>query len=71
MAMSSELHPITEIGYDEPHTKLSIRFENGEELIFVGVPAAVHRAFCESPSLVEYFGERIADCYPYNIVGAL
>ncbi len=64
-------HPITEIGYDEPHTKLSIRFENGDEYVFVGVPAAVHRAFHEAPSLTDYFGERIMDSYPYNILTAL
>ena len=63
-------HPITEIGYDEPHTKLSIRFGNGEEYVFVGVPAAVHQAFCDSADLVDYFGERIMDSYPYNIVAA-
>ncbi|MEI7931465.1 MAG: KTSC domain-containing protein [Alphaproteobacteria bacterium] len=68
--MASE-HPITEIGYDEPHTKLMIRFESGEEYVFVGVPAAVHRALREAPSLAEYVGERIMDSYPYNILSAL
>jgi hypothetical protein len=63
-------NPITAIGYDEPHAKLSIRFENGEEYVFVGVPAAVHRAFCDAPDLAGYFGERIMDSYPYNLVGA-
>ncbi len=61
---------ICEIGYDEAHTKLLVTFENGEEFLFVGVPPAVHRALREAPSLVQYFGERIMDRYPYNVLGA-
>lgn len=63
--------PITGIDYDDAHTKLMVRFENGEEYVFVGVPAAVHLALCEAPSLAEYVGERIMDRYPYNILGQL
>ncbi len=61
---------ITRITYDDAHTKLMISFETGEEFIFVGVPAAVHEALKTSPSLVDYFGERIMDRYPYNILPA-
>ncbi len=61
---------IREIGYDAPNTKLLVKFESGEEFLFVGVPPAVHRALQDAPSLAQYFGERIMDSYPYNILGA-
>ena len=66
--MTVETAPIREIHYDERHTKLSVCFETGEQYVFVGVPAAVHRALTESPDLVAYLGERILERYPYNIL---
>ena len=66
--MSSVESLIASIDYDEGRAKLWIRFENGEEFIFVGVPASVHCALCEAPSLGQYVGERIMNTYPYNVI---
>lgn len=66
--MTVETAPIREIRYDERQTRLSIFFETGEEYIFVGVPASVHRALTESKDLAAYLGERILERYPYNIL---
>lgn len=64
--MQIESAAITEITYDERHEKLFVSFEDGEQLMYVGVPPTVHRSFAEADSKGRFFHQEIRDCYPYN-----
>lgn len=64
--MHVESTAISDIGYDVRHGKLSVRFNDGDTYVYVGVPDAVHQAFVEAPSKGRYFSEAIRDQYPFN-----
>ena len=57
---------ICEISYDEPHRKLFVRFSDGDEYLYVGVPPPVHRAFVKASAKGAVFSRRIRDQDPYN-----
>ena len=57
---------IRDIDYDEPRSKLFVRFTSGAEYVYVGVPSPVHRAFADAPSKGGFFAHQIRDCYPFN-----
>ncbi|MCE3288312.1 MAG: hypothetical protein K0R83_324 [Caulobacter sp.] len=57
---------IERIRYKENHGKLFVRFRNGGEYVYVGVPGEVHRSFVEAPSKGRFFQAEIRDRYPYN-----
>jgi hypothetical protein len=65
-SMQVESTAISDINYDEDREKLFVRFNSGEEYVYVGVPVEVCRAFAEAPSKGGFFGEEIRDRYPYN-----
>lgn len=64
--MHVESTAISDINYDEPHHKLFVRFADGDEYLYVGVPPLVHRAFLRSASKGAFFSREIRDRYPYN-----
>lgn len=57
---------IRRIRYDEGARKLYVRFVDGGEYLYVGVPPHVHQAFREADSKGRYFTRSIRDRYPYN-----
>jgi hypothetical protein len=57
---------IDRIRYKADHGKLFVRFKNGGEYVYVGVPGEVHRSFIEAESRGGYFLSEIRDRYPYN-----
>jgi lysyl-tRNA synthetase class 2 len=54
------------IRYDEARQRLVVRFVDGDEYAYVGVPGEVHRSFVDSDSKRRFFVAEIRDRYPYN-----
>jgi hypothetical protein len=57
---------IRRIRYDEAAQKLYVRFVDGDEYLYVGVPPQVCQAFRDADSKGRYFARAIRDRYPYN-----
>jgi hypothetical protein len=57
---------IRRIRYDAQAGKLFVRFTDGDEYLYVGVPPEVHRAFTGARSKGRFFAQAIRDRYPYN-----
>jgi hypothetical protein len=57
---------IAEIDYSPEHGKLFVTFRDGDEYVYVGVPARVSDAFVRSTSKGRFFQRVIRDRYPYN-----
>jgi hypothetical protein len=57
---------IRRIRYDRQRGKLYVRFIDGDEYLYVGVPEEVHRSFVEAPSKGGFFAHQIRGRYPYN-----
>jgi hypothetical protein len=64
--MHVESSAIRDIGYDDRHGKLLVRFSDGDLYVYVGVPGEVHRSFVEAESKGRYFSEAIRNRYPFN-----
>ncbi len=54
------------IRYEEGRQRLVVRFTDGGEYAFVGVPGEVHRSFVDAPAKGRFFSERIRGQFPYN-----
>jgi lysyl-tRNA synthetase class 2 len=54
------------IRYDPERQRLVVRFEDGGEYAFVGVPGEVHRSFADAQSKGHFFAAEISGRYPYN-----
>jgi hypothetical protein len=59
---------ITEIDYRPEHGKLFVRFHDGDEYVYVGVPEQVSLALARSAAKGRFFQRIIRDRYPYNRV---
>jgi lysyl-tRNA synthetase class 2 len=57
---------IRAIRYDEDRRRLVVRFIDGDEYAYVGVPGEVHRSFAEAESKGRFFSEEIRGKYPFN-----
>ena len=57
---------IRAIRYDEERQRLLVRFVDGDEYAYVGVPGDVHRSFARALSKGRFFAEMIRDRFPYN-----
>jgi len=57
------------IHYDAGRKRLVVRFIDGGEYAYVGVPGEVHRSFVDAPSKGSFFAHEIRDRYPYNRLG--
>ena len=57
---------IRAIRYDAERQRLVVRFNDGDEYAFVGVPGEAHRAFVEADSKDRFFAEEVRGRYPYN-----
>ena len=57
---------ISDIRYDQDRAKLFVRFIDGDEYVYVGVPGEVHRSFVDADSKGRFFAYEIRDRYPYN-----
>lgn len=57
---------IADIDYRPEHGKLFVRFQDGDEYVYVGVPERVSVAFVSSPLKGRFFQRVIRDRYPYN-----
>ncbi|HWT52257.1 MAG TPA: KTSC domain-containing protein [Caulobacter sp.] len=66
--MHVESTAIREIDYSPEHGKLFVRFSDGDEYVYVGVPERVSKAFFRAPSKGRFFQRMIRDRYPYNRV---
>ncbi len=64
--MDVESAAIKEIDYDAERAKLLVRFQSGEQYVYVGVPGEVHRSFVTAESKGRFFQAEIRDHYPYN-----
>jgi len=64
MRVSAEV--IAQIDYQPEHGKLFVRFHDGGEYVYVGVPERVSRAFARSALKGRFFQRIIRDRYPYN-----
>lgn len=64
--MHVESEAISEIDYDEERAKLFVRFIDGDQYVYVGVPGEVHRSFVDAESKGRFFAKEIRDHYPYN-----
>lgn len=64
--MPFESAAISTIRYDEGRAKLFVRFQDGDEYVYVGVPGEVHRSFVDADSKGRFFAYEIRDQYPYN-----
>jgi lysyl-tRNA synthetase class 2 len=54
------------IHYDAERQRLVVRFTDGDEYAYVGVPGEVHRSFAEAESKGRFFAVEIRGRYPYN-----
>jgi lysyl-tRNA synthetase class 2 len=54
------------IRYDPERRRLVVRFTDGDEYAYVGVPGEVHRSFAHADSKGRFFAREIRDRYPYN-----
>jgi lysyl-tRNA synthetase class 2 len=61
-----ETTAIRAIRYDAERRRLVVRFIDGDEYAFVGVPGEVHRSFADAPSKGGFFAAEIRGRYPYN-----
>jgi len=61
--------PIQGIHYDAERRRLVVRFIDGDEYAYVGVPGEVHRSFVEADSKGRFFAYEIRGRYPYNKLG--
>lgn len=68
--MQVESAAISGIRYDEGRAKLFVRFNDGDEYVYVGVPGDVHRSFVDADSKGQFFAYEIRDQYPYNKIEA-
>jgi lysyl-tRNA synthetase class 2 len=57
---------IRAIRYDESRQRLLVRFIDGDEYAYVGVPGEVHRSFADAESKGRFFAEQVRGKYPYN-----
>ena len=57
---------IRAIRYDEERQRLLVRFIDGDEYAYVGVPGEVHRSFVDADSKGHFFAAEISGRYPYN-----
>jgi KTSC domain len=57
---------IRAIRYDEERQRLLVRFTDGDEYAYVGVPGEVHRSFVNADSKGRFFAEAIRGRFPYN-----
>jgi hypothetical protein len=57
---------IRAIRYDEQRQRLLVRFIDGDEYAYVGVPGEVHRSFVDAESKGRFFSEEIRGRYPFN-----
>jgi KTSC domain-containing protein len=57
---------IRAIRYDAERQRLVVRFIDGDEYAFVGVPGEVHRSFADAESKGRFFAEEVRGHYPYN-----
>lgn len=64
--MPEQSTAIDRIRYVETHGKLFVKFRDGGEYVYVGVPGEVHRSFVVAPSRGRFFHDEIRDRYPYN-----
>ena len=64
--MQVESAAISAIRYDQDRAKLFVRFHDGDEYVYVGVPGEVHRGFIDADSKGRFFAHEIRDQYPYN-----
>ena len=54
------------IHYDPDRQRLVVRFIDGDEYAYVGVPGEVHRSFVDAESKGRFFVAEISGRYPYN-----
>jgi len=59
---------IHDIRYEEERHKLFVRFDDGEEYVYVGVTGEAHRSFVRSKSREQHFANEISGRYPFNKV---
>jgi len=64
--MRAESTAISDIRYEDDRRKLFVRFVEGDEYVYVGVPGEVHRGFVEAESRGRFFADEIRDRFPYN-----
>jgi KTSC domain len=57
---------IRALRYDAERQRLVVRFIDGDEYAYVGVPGEVHRSFVDAESKGRFFSEAIRGKYPYN-----
>ena len=57
---------IRAIRYDAERRRLVVRFVDGDEYVYVGVPGEVHRSFIDADSKGGFFADEIRGRYPYN-----
>jgi lysyl-tRNA synthetase class 2 len=57
---------IRAIRYDAERQRLVVRFIDGDEYAYVGVPGEVHRSFAGAESKGGFFAAEIRGRYPYN-----
>lgn len=68
--MQVQSEAISDIDYDEERAKLFVRFIDGDQYVYVGVPGEVHRSFVDADSKGRFFAAEIRDQYPYNKLDA-
>ncbi|MDQ0465370.1 lysyl-tRNA synthetase class 2 [Caulobacter ginsengisoli] len=65
MQTTASIHAIR---YEEDRHKLFVRFNDGEEYVYVGVTGEAHRSFVDSDSREAHFASEISGRYPFNKV---
>lgn len=65
MQTAAAIHAIR---YEQDRGKLFVRFDDGEEYVYVGVTGEAHRSFMRSKSREQHFASEISGRYPFNKV---
>lgn len=53
-------------GYDAAHAKLEIEFQSGDVYTYFAVPKRVFEELLASASKGKFFGQKIANTYPFE-----
>lgn len=58
------------IGYDESRSLLRLEFHSRVVYDYFGVPAAIHEALLQAPSIGACFNEIVRGCFPFRRVAS-
>lgn len=60
---------VSAVGFDDESSTLGVRFTNGAEYNYFGVPRNVFDSLLSAPSVGRFLNQYVKSVYPYQRVG--